>query len=208
MAVAVALAFLGDLRQRLHIVLDLCGIHAWSRSTIDWPYSGECARTSHSWRRDSKMILQDLFISFLLIALQSLWLLCAIDRLCPPLYLHSAPCVSQVAFCLSTCPLFLNPTSHSVVAILITVVGAFITDYIGRESLFLGSTLVTWCCYSRRHGTDQDAIILTQTACCEGRVSWRSLGDVLSDYSCLKSQVFFALVWRMGSTLLGDLGWS
>jgi hypothetical protein len=33
----------------------------------------------------------------------------------------------------------------SVVAILITVVGAFATDFIGRRTLFLSAALVTWC---------------------------------------------------------------
>jgi hypothetical protein len=103
-----------------------------------------------------------------------------------------------------------NSTSHSVVAILITVVGAFITDYIGRRSLFLGSTLVTWCCLIIVGGmglikTPSSSIKqLTVSALPVSGV----LGDIISDYACLKSQVFFALVWRMGSTLLGDLGWS
>lgn len=75
----------------------------------------------------------------------------------------------------------------SIVAIVTTIICAVVVDFVGRRNLFLGSTLVIWCCLMIIGGL--------------GLMPERS-------HSMNQLTVFFSLVWRMGSTVLGDLGWS
>lgn len=88
----------------------------------------------------------------------------------------------------------------ALVAILITILAAVATDFIGRRVLFIGATLVIWCCLmiiggigllkTRSHSINQLTVSVPGTKL------------------LLTTQVFFSLVWRMGSTILGDLGWT
>lgn len=76
----------------------------------------------------------------------------------------------------------------SIVAILITLVAAVLVDFIGRRTLFLWSVGIVWC----------NLLII-------GGIG---LMPMPRKNSINQLTVFFSLVWRMASTVLGDLGWS
>ena len=68
-----------------------------------------------------------------------------------------------------------------------TIIGAFVVDMIGRRTLFIVAISSTWACLMIIGG----------------------LGLVAQPTDSVnKLTVFFALIWRGVSTLIGDLGWS
>jgi SP family general alpha glucoside:H+ symporter-like MFS transporter len=83
---------------------------------------------------------------------------------------------------------FLFTVLLAIVSIGITLVGAVIIDYFGRRTLFIWSACITWI-----------TLILIGT-----------LGVAIKNMpgSVERFVVFLSMVWRMASTILGDLGWS
>lgn len=86
---------------------------------------------------------------------------------------------------------FADPFTFSLllamIGLVITIIGAFILDWVGRRSMFLGSVIGTWICLMIIGGI--------------GLMANRT-------YSLNQFVLFVALMWRAVQTLVGDLGWS
>jgi MFS family permease len=86
------------------------------------------------------------------------------------------------------CVSHLKPTAEcSLVALACTVIEASLIDLIGRRNLFLGGAIGCWT-------------MCLIVGCMSLPVNKSSAINSLT--------LFFSLMWRVGSTLLGNLGWS
>ena len=98
----------------------------------------------------------------------------------------------------------------AIVSIGITLVGAVVIDYFGRRTLFIWSACITWITLILI-GTLGVAIKNMPSSVEKLVVSHQESYDFTPDRDTdisYSSQVFLSMVWRMASTILGDLGWS